>query len=418
MVRFYSFHSIMATIYSKTNEIHAKWIEYFRVGYQEVPEVMLLPYDISTLTGDTINWGTLKLKDISEKISLNPTGEAIEWYIDDIKEATAAITVRTSDTVFETAANIVAGEELYNRNTGKTYVVTSVTGAAVTIDAADAGSLVGNVIVRTGFAKLYGQDNGLAVTRNDLTNFSNYIQFSEYTIASDMIDLNKTRVFLKDEVEHMKSLVGDAARKAVLSSVFSFYIGKKAKISSGGTYRYTAGGLDQFIPWGMKVNIKGVDATATKANIRTQLEIAYGSGVANIYQENNLVFFCTARMSSELDALYEDAVIYNDKLESIGINIKTINLGGRKLRIVESSILNTIFGSAAVGYLYPLKDTFMYNVPNRRFDKDMKIQKNGWGIMYDKPITNLEATTSALATTHSFVFGTATSGAYQRWTFA
>jgi hypothetical protein len=123
-------------------------------------------------------------------------------------------------------------------------------------------------------------------------------------------------------------------------------------------------------------------------------------------------------MSSELDGLYEDAIIYNDKLESIGINIKTINVGGRKLRIIESSILNTIFGNAAVGYLYPLKDTFMYNLPSRRFDKDMKIQKNGWGIVYDKPITNLESTTSALAVTHSFVFGTAATGAYQRWTYA
>lgn len=419
MVRFLFFpFYIMANLYTKTNEINGVGVNYFKVGYQEAPEVMLLPYDISSLTEDTINWSTLKLKDISEKVSLNPTGEAVEWYLDDIKEATAAITVRTSDTVFETGASIVAGEQLYNRNTGKTYLVTSVTGAAVTIDAADAATLVGNVIVRTGFSKLYGADSSLATTRNEMSNYSNYIQFSEFSISSDMINLNKSRVFLKDENEYTKSLFADAARKAVLNSLYSFYIGKKAKVSASGTYRYMAGGLDQFIPWGNKVNIKGVDATATKAKIRTQLEIAYGSGVANIYQENNLVFFCTAKMSSELDSLYEDAIIYNDKLESVGINIKTINLGGRKLRIIESSILNTIFGSAAVGYLYPLKDTFMYNLPSRRFDKDMKIQKNGWGIVYDKPITNLESTTSALAVTHSFVFGTAATGAYQRWTYA
>jgi hypothetical protein len=238
----------MANLYTKTNEVNGLGVHYFKVGYQEAPEVMLLPYDISSLTEDTINWSSLKLKDIADKVSLNPTGEAVEWYLDDIKEATAAITVRTSDTVFETGASIVAGEQLYNRTTGNTYLVTSVTGAAVTIDAADAATLVGDVIVRTGFSKLYGADSSLSTTRAEMSNYSNYIQFSEFAIASDMIDLNKSRVFLKDENEYMKSKFADAARKAVLNSLYSFYIGKKAKVSASGTYRYMAGGLDQFIP--------------------------------------------------------------------------------------------------------------------------------------------------------------------------
>lgn len=166
------------------------------------------------------------------------------------------------------------------------------------------------------------------------------------------------------------------------------------------------------------MNIKGADDAATKANIRTQLEVAFSSGVDGIFDANNMIFMCNSKMASTIDRLYEDAVQYNDELTAININIKTINLEGRKLRIVESGMLNHIEGSSrAVGYFFPLKDTFMFNVPNRVADANGKLLPNGFGIMYQKPVTNMESVNNALATTHSFLFGTANSGAYQRWIY-
>jgi len=380
----------------------------------------MLMYNLEDLNKDTINWKSLKLKGISDKVSLTQSGDAVAWYQDDLKKATQAVTVVTSTTVFETAAtDIIAGEVLFNRDTGATYNVASVSGAEVTITAADASLAVGDVIVRLGFSKLYGSDNSITPTRNDLTETTNYIQFSEFLIPSDMIENNKSRVFLKDGKDYMESKITDASRDAVLSAVTSFYKGVKAKTSASGTFRYTAGGLDNFIPTSYKVNIKGADDPDTKDNIRTQLEAAYGSGVDNIFGNNNLIFFCNSKMASQIDKLYEDAVQFNDEITAINMNIKIMNLEGRRLRIVESGTLNHIEGtSRAVGYLMPLQDTFMYNVPNRVMDAGNKMLPNGFGIMYQKGIDNIESVNNALATSHSFVFGTVNSGAYQRWVYA
>jgi len=328
------------TLYSLTHKIDGAGVHYFKYGFPAAPEAAMLMYDLEQLNKDTLDWKSLKLKDIAQKVSLTPDGEAVYWYEDDLKRATAAITVRTSDTVFETGASIVAGEILYNRSTRKTYVVSSVAGAAVTISAADTGTAVGDVIVRLGFSKLYGANSSFTPARNNLTESTNYIHFSEYLIPSDMIENNKTRLFLKDGKAYLESKITDAARDAVLNAVTGFYTGIKAKVSASGTYRYAAGGLDHFIPSGYKVNIKGADDAATKQNIRTQLEAAYGSGVQGIYDMNNLVFMCNSKMASVIDGLYENAVQYNDELTAINVNIKTINLEGRKLRIVESSTLN------------------------------------------------------------------------------
>lgn len=409
----------MSTIYSLTNQVNGVGVHYFKYGYNAAPEAAMLMYDLTDLNKETINWKTLKLKNIADKVSITQSGDAVAWYQDDLKRATATITVKTSTTVFETGESIVAGEVLFNRNTGTTYNVASVSGAAVTITVADSALAVGDTIVRMGFSKLYGSDSSFTPTRNALTETTNYIQFSEFLIPSDMIENNKSRVFLKDGKQYAESLITDAARDAVLSAVTSFYKGVKAKTSASGTYRYTAGGLDNFIPASYKVNIKGADDEATKENIRTQLEVAYGSGVDGIYDNNNLIFLCNSKMASTIDRLYENAVQFNDELTAINMNIKVMNLEGRRLRIVESGVLNHIEGtSRAVGYFLPLKDTFMYNVPNRALDENNKMLPNGFGIMYQKSINNIEVVNNALATTHSFVYGTINSGAYQRWIYA
>lgn len=420
-MNFYFVYSLltMSTIYSLTNSVDKVGVHYFKYGYQAAPEAAMLMYDLELLNKDTIDWKNLKLKNLATKISMTPDGESVTWYEEDLQKATAAITVVTSTTVFETGASIVAGEILFNRNTKTTYVVSSVSGAAITITAADASAAVGDVLVRMGFSKLYGADSSFTPTRNALTDSSNYVHFSEYLIPSDMIENNKSRIFLKDGKEYAESKITDAAREAVWNSVTNFYTGIKAKVSASGTYRYAAGGLDYFIPSGYKVNIKGADAAGTKANIRTQLEVAYGSGVEGVYDANNMMFFCNSKMASKLSELYEDKVIINDELKAIGMNLKTINLEGRKLTIVESSVINTFTGNAyAVGYFFPLKDTFMFNVYNRVLDSAGKMMPNGFGVMYQKSITNLETVNNALATAHSFIFGTVNSGAYQRWIYA
>jgi len=199
----------------------------------------------------------------------------------------------------------------------------------------------------------------------------------------------------------------------------SFYFGISSKTLVGSNYIYTAGGLESYIPSGNKVNIKGSDDEATKKNLRDELTSAYQSGLSGIWGNNKLVAFCTTKWKDEIDRLYEDKIVYNDNIKTIDVEVVTYSVGGKKLNMVESNVLNATVGDLAVAYLVPLDYAFLYNIPVLAAEDGGKtLMKSGRGVVYKKPQTTIEQSKVALATSYSYMFGGVYSGAYRKLYYA
>lgn len=411
----------MTTIYELTTKIDGKGIHLVKYGYMEAPEAALLLYNMYDLNNENLDFRSQMIKQISEKISINETGEQVRWYEEDLKLANVSITTVNSATEFViSAAGVIVGETLYNQTTQATTKVTAVSGTTITLDGTgDTSATAGDVLVRIGFGKKYGDDHYFTPTRNDLQTQTNYIQYTEAVINSSAIENNKTRLFVKSPEEHLKLQFTDASRKIVKDMAMSFYFGVNSKTLIGSYYSYTAGGLEEFIPSANKVNVQGADDAATKKNIRDQLTAAYQSGLSGIWGQNKLLAFCTTKFMDEIDRLYEDKLVYNDKLTSIDVNITSYSVGGKKLNMVESNILNETVGDLAVAYLVPIDYTFLYNIPYYAAEESGKtLQRAGRGIVYKKPQSTFEKSDIGLGTSYSFMFMGVYSGAYRKLYFA
>lgn len=407
----------MSTIYDIVTKINGQGIHLFKYGYMEAPELAMLEYDMHDLNNENLDFRNKKLKRIAEKVSLNETGESITWYEEDLKEANVTIaTINSATSRVLSVSSVVVGEMLYNQTTGVTVLVVGVAGSTVTLaGAGDAGALATDVLVRMNFAKKYGADHSFSANRNDLQTKSNYVQYTETLIDSSAIENNKTRLFVNSPEEFLKLQFTDASRKIMKGFAQSFYFGISSKVLVGSDYIYTAGGLESFIPSGNKVNVKGVDDDETKKNLRDQMTAAYQSGLSGIWGDNKLVAFCTTKWKDEIDRLYEDKLVLNDKISSIDVNVVSYSVGGKKLNMVESNILNSTVGDLAVCYLVPMDYAFLYNIPVLAAESTGKtLMKSGRGVVYMKPQTTIEKSKVALATSYSYMFGGVYSGAYRK----
>jgi hypothetical protein len=118
--------------------------------------------------------------------------------------------------------------------------------------------------------------------------------------------------------------------------------------------------------------------------------------------------------------LYEDKVEYTDKLAAIDVNITAYNVGGRKLNMVESTLLNVEAGDEAVAYLIPVDYATVYVLPYGTQDLSAKgVEKmNGVGQVFLPPQSNPAARSAWLFSTHTFEFKGITSGAYRKLYFS
>jgi len=411
----------MSTIYDLTTKIDGKGIHLFQYGYMEAKEAALLEYDMYDLNKEGLDFRTATLKKSAQKVSITETGDAIAWYEEDLKEADVTIqTVNSATEIVLTAAGPVVGEMLFNPVTWTTVVVVGVSSATLTLKSpGDTAWVAGQTLKRANFAKKYGADHSFSAARNDLTTKTNYIQWTETLISSDSIANNKTRLFVGSPEEYLKRQFTDGSRKMIKGMVNSFYFGVSSKTLVGSNYIYTAWGLEEYIPSGAKVNIQGSDDEETKANLRKQIRYAYQSGLADIRGNNKLLAFCTTAFADAIDALYESKVVYNDKLNAVDIEIKSYSVGGNRLNLVVSNVLDTNFGDTNVCYLVPVDYTFLYNLPKYAANEDGKtLQSAGRGIVYKKPQSTYETSSIALGTSYSFMFGGVTSGAYRKLTIA
>lgn len=409
----------MATILDTTIAKVGVGLHLVEYGYAEAPEIALLMYDLASLNEKTVDFRSLKLKGVAGRVSTTETGESVQWKEEDIKEALLSVVTATSATslVVDTSG-VAIGEILYNQTTKETALVVNVSGTTLTLEAPGFltanGYIAGNKLVRTSFSKKYGVDHGHKVGRNAISDYTNYIQFTEEQIDSDMINNNKNYLFVGND-EKNQIIFADASKKIIKGICSSFYTGKKFKTNTTGEYQYGAGGLNEFIPAGAKINIKWVDKDATKANLRLQLQRAYQSGLKGIYGNNKLLGFCTTKWAADIDDLYESKVLYNDELKSINIQIKQYNVGGFKMNMVVSNLLDYDMGDVSMMYLVPIDNVFTFMLPRAAINADGKTtQMVGRGIVYKKPQSTIEKSTVALATNFSFIFEGIGSGAYRR----
>jgi len=415
-------------IYKIYNKINGKWVHLFEYGYYESPESAILVYDTWDLNRKDLDFRWAKLKNIANKISITSSWDGIEWADDNLRELHGTVNVVNSQVSIDIVdnTNIQAWEELYNRNTWETYIVTAKSTNTYTITAFNAAwdaatpaktITVWDVLVRVNFAKIYWSNDWMYANRNALKQATNYMQFVSMNIDNDMITNNRTRLFMDDAGEMVKQQFSDASRKIIKGMAQSFYVWAKWFDSS--TKRYSAWGLERFIPDSCKVNIKWATDKDTKDNLRRELTKAYQSWMTNIRGNNKLVALCTTRFNDEIDALYEGKIIYNDELSNVNVHISRLTLWSNNLNLSISNLLDETYGDQAVCFLVPVDYVFMYNVPNTVTNSSWKaIDKLGRWIIFIPPVNQPEQLTIQLFTTYSFMFGWITSWAYRKLTIA
>lgn len=411
----------MSTVYDIFTKINKKWIHLMQYGYQSVPEAALWMYDISNLNQEKLDFRSMDLKKIASKVSITETWEAMQWYEDDLKQKKVTITSKISNTVYEVdTTELRIGNILFNANTQQTYTVVAVTANQITIAGTwDANSDDDDILTRIGSVKEYGSATGNVTDRNPLSDYTNYFEYVQEDISSDMITNNRTRLFVDNANDLAARVFWDASRNIIKGFASRFYFGKKEKISTGTGSIYQAGWLMEFVPQSFRVNAKWATDEETKRNIEEQLIKAYASGLDGIFGNNKLIWFVNTKFKQEVNRLYEDKLVINDRLKSIEINIEKLDLVGRTMYMVESGLLNENLPDLAIAFAVPVDHVFTYMVPNTVFDDSAKaVEKLGRGKVFIKPQTAPERKEAALFTSYSFMFQWIGSGAYRIMTIA
>lgn len=109
-------------------------VDIVMLGYAEAPEAAMFMYDLRDLNKENIDFKSIKIKDIVQKVRRSEDGQKIVWYRQDLKEALVNVNTATSATsVAVDTSGVLAGEQLFNQTTGETAVVQSVSGTTLTL---------------------------------------------------------------------------------------------------------------------------------------------------------------------------------------------------------------------------------------------------------------------------------------------
>lgn len=416
----------MTKIYDLLAKQNGKGISHFRFGYSEIPTAMLTFYDLSDLNNPNFDFRTARVKKTKMGTTQFSDERKIIWYEESIKEQTfaAAEDALAGVTTFEvTVTSVQKGDTIRNTNTGESMLVTDVTGADITVAANVSGVTTDDVFVRYGFAKKYGADHTRTSDYNDLTTKENYIQFVAEKIDSSKTDVltnNLNRLLYKDANEYLSDLFAQASRSILKTMVYSLYVGQAGVTTVDGKPVYQAGGLEFFIPSAYKnVNIKGGTDKATIQNIRTQLQLAYQSGVDGLYKAGRMVLFVNSAMNNALDDIFFDKITQLDNhLASFGINVRRLDLSGYKIDIIEDAILNELY-PAAQAFLVDLENIYMYNLAKGVIADGGKSTDAPWvsKIFIPSQVTP-EMKEVQLHTSFTYLIGNVTAWTFQSWIYS
>jgi len=416
----------MTKIYDLLAKQNGKGISHFRYGYAEIPTAMLTFYDLSDLNNPNFDFRTARVKKTKMGQTQFSDERKIIWYEESIKEQTftAIADALAGDVTFDVSVtSIQKGDTIRNTDTGESMLVVDVTGATITVAANVSGVTIADTFVRYGFAKKYGAEHTRVSDYNDLTTKENYIQFVAEKIDSSKTDVltnNLNRLLYKDANEYLSDLFAQASRSILKTMVYSLYVGQAGTTTVDSKPVYQAGGLEYFIPSAYKnINIKGGTDKATIQNIRTQLQLAYQSGVDGLYKAGRMVLFVNSAMNNTLDDLFFDKITQLDNhLSSFGINVRRLDLSGYKIDIVEDAILNELY-PLAQAFLVDLENVYMYNLAKWVIADGGKTTDAPWvsRIFIPTQVTP-EMKEVQLHTSFTFLFGNVTSWTFQSWNYA
>lgn len=416
----------MTKIYDLLAKQNGKGISHFRYGYSEIPTAMLTFYDLSDLNNPNFDFRTARVKKTKMGTTQFSDERKIIWCEESIKEQTfaAAEAAVAGDTKFEvTVTSVQKGDTIRNTATGESMLVTSVTGVEITVNANKLGVTKDDVFVRYGFAKKYGADHTRTSDYNDLTTKENYIQFVAEKIDSSKTDVltnNLNRLLYKDANEYLSDLFAQASRSILKTMVYSLYVGVAGTVTVDGKPVYMAGGLEHFIPSAYKnINIKGGTDKATIQNIRTQLQLAYQSGVDGLYKAGRMVLFVNSAMNNALDDIFFDKITQLDNnLSSFGINVRRLDLSGYKIDIIEDAILNELYPTAKA-FLVDLENIYMYNLAKGVISDSGKTTDAPWvsKIFIPAQVTP-EMKEVQLHSSFTFLFGNIGAWTFQSWNYS
>ena len=420
----------MTKIIDVLTKENGKWIHHFRYGYEEAPITMLLFYDMTAFNDGNFDFAKAKVKNAKVEKTKFADATKVMWYEDSIKESSFTATETEATATFTVSiTTLQIGDQLRNKVTGDVMLVVDVpTPGTITVDVNTSGVTNGDEFIRWGFAKTYGQYSARGQQFNDYIPYDNYIQFVSAEIPSDKTDVltnNLDRLFYPTTNDYLKELYAEASRTIIKTIIYSLYAGtSQAYTLPSGKKIYTAGGLEFYIPASaLNKNIKGADAKASLLLLQDQIVAAYKSGVSGLTKANRLMLFVNYAMSSQLTNLFLNEVVIqqneNTTFESYGINMKSVNLNGYKINIIEDPVMDELYGSVKTGFIVDIDSIVLYNIQDGVINQDGKtVSALGASTIFCPAQTTYEIREVSLNTNFTWIFKHISSGVFRKIIYA
>lgn len=420
----------MTKIIDELKKQDGRGIHHFRYGYEEAPLTMMLFYDMTALNDPNFSFEKAKVKHAKIEKTKFADATKITWYEDTIKEASFTATAPSALTTFDVSiTTLQIGDQIRNKRSGDVMLVVGIPAAGqVEVDVNTSGVLAQDEFIRFGFAKTYGQYSARVTQGNDYIPFDNYIQFVSAEIPADKTDVltnNLDRLFYPTTNDYLKELYADASRVIMKTIIYSLYAGRSQVYTlPSGKKIYTAGGLEFYIPASaLNQNIKGADSKETILKLQEQVMKSYKSGVTGLTKSNRLMLFCNYGLSAQItaDFLEISSLNINDNttLEKFGINIKTLNLNGYKINIVEDPVLDDLYGDVLTGFIVDVQSIVLYNLADGVVNQDGKtVSALGASVIFCPAQTTYEIRTVSLNTNFSRCFQNVSSGVFRKIIYA
>jgi len=376
----------MATVNNILTQINGQWIYLMKYGYMEVPSSMLMFYNLADLNKPNFDFKSAKPKNVVREVSMfSNEKHKVKWNEENIREQSLSATTAAGagTTSFDVdVAYLQEWDALFNPRTGETMHVVAVSWNTVTVDENNNWVNSWDTLVRSTYAKTYLVSDASRYQRNDVDELWNYVQYNMVELNSDEVDMatmNLTRLFYNSPAEYLKEGVfARASRKFVYDMMMTLYTWKRdVEVASTWWDKFFTWWLDYFLrteyPVWYNVNFRWATDKESIQNLRDEVTKAYASWVPWLYANNRLVMFVNTAMAAQIDDLFMDKITYlENDLNHFSINMKEINMNGRKITIVEDVMLNYLYPNQKVWYIVDLQWIGLFQVANDVIDSSWR----------------------------------------------
>lgn len=405
---------------------NGKGIYHFRSGYPEAPSLLQLIYPQVEFNKPNFDFKTAKPKKVSPIVSTLWDERKITWYEDNVKEVwftwTNTVAALTITGITVSITSLVVWDIIRNVTTGETMLVTASSAWTISVDVNAKWITTWDSFLRIWFSKAYGIYSARQSSYNDAIDYSNYIQWVSEELdptKTDVLTNNLNRLFYSDANEYIKELYAQASRSIVRAMINSFYVGRPwATVVSANT-RYTAWGLEFFVPNSAKdINIRWANKDETIKNLRDQLERVYSSWVTGIRTKWRVIMYCNTAFTSVLDDLFMDKTnnlqqAGNGVLESFWINVRRLQVGSNTIDFVQDTFLDDNF-SYAVWFIVDTEWVSLFNLAKWVISQTWQMVDSLLSsTVFVSPQTTVETRTVSLVTHFSWMFKNVSSWAFR-----